>query len=217
MPANQIINPYQPIPIPPLSIPASSKTLPTVSHIPILTSKLDFFAWDEGVTSLIRANGLIGHILNPSEPVNVNRPDRIPTALPILSVPPLPEDITALNRWWDNDNVTQHILVSRLGSTPRGLLPSPNLVTRTALSIYRMLLQYYGTCSFADCTKLMNLLHNTPCVTGRIQEYVSRRRMGISRLQSARFPFSIRVCISQFVCGLPLIAAFTSLRADLPH
>jgi hypothetical protein len=42
----------------------SSKTLPMVTHIPILTSKNDFFPWDEGVQTLIHANGLIGHILD---------------------------------------------------------------------------------------------------------------------------------------------------------
>ena len=195
----------------------SSKTLPSVVHIPVLTSKLDFFAWDEGVTSLIRANGLIGHILDPSEPVDPNRPDRVPVSIPILPVAPSPHDIADLNRWWDDDNVAQHILVSRLRSIPRGLLPSANLVTRTALSIYKMLVQYYGTCSFADCTELMNSLHNTPCTNGRVQEYVSKWRTGISCLQSARFPFSIKICISQFVRGLPFIAAFTPLRADIPH
>jgi hypothetical protein len=212
--------PLNPSPITPTSsvaLPTISKTLPSVSHISILTSKLDFFAWDEGVTSLIRANGLIGHILDPSEPVDPTRPDRIPAAIPILSVPPLPEDLAALNRWWDEDNIAQHILVSRLGSIPRGLLPSPNLTTRTALSIYRMLSQYYGTSSFADCNELLNTLNSTLCTSGRVQEYVSKWRTGIARLQSARFPFSVKVCISQFVRGLPLIAAFTPLRADLPH
>ena len=202
---------------PPLSLSTSLKPLPTVTHIPLLTSKLDFFAWDEGVTSLIRANGLIGHVLDPSEPVDPNHPDRVPTLVPTLSMHPTPQDIAALNRWWDDDNIAQHILVSCLSSIPRGLLPSPNLFTRTALSIYKMLVQYYGTCSFADCTELMNSLNNTPCTNGRVQEYVSKWRIGISRLQSAKFPFSIKVCISQFVCGLPLIAAFTPLRVELPY
>jgi hypothetical protein len=44
-------------------------------HIPILTSKLDFFAWDESVTSLLRAHGLLGHILDPTETLNLMRPD----------------------------------------------------------------------------------------------------------------------------------------------
>ncbi|KAF8810330.1 hypothetical protein BYT27DRAFT_7092250 [Phlegmacium glaucopus] len=43
-----------------------SKPLPSVSHIPLLTNKFDFFTWDDAVTSLLRANGLIGHILDPS-------------------------------------------------------------------------------------------------------------------------------------------------------
>jgi hypothetical protein len=153
-------------PSPLSSLPPLPKTLPTVTHIPLLTSKIDFFAWDEGVTSLIRANGLIGHILDPSEPVDLNRLDRTPAPIPSLPTPPSLQDILTLNRWWDEDNIAQHILVSRLGSIPRGLLPSPNLATRTALSIYKMLLLYYGTCNFADCLDLMNSLYNTPCTAG---------------------------------------------------
>lgn len=80
-----------------------------------------------------------------------------------------------------------------------------------------MLVQYYGTCSFADCTELMNTLITTPCTNGRVQEYVSRWRTGISHLQSAKYPFSIKVCISQFVRSLPFIAAFTPLHAELPY
>ena len=116
-------------------------------------------------------------------------------------VPPSPQDLVDLNHWWDDDNVAQHVLVSHLGNIPRGLLPLPNLIIRTALSIYRMLSQYYGMCSFADCTELMNSLHNTPCTTGQVQEYMSRWRTGISHLQSAKFPFSLWICICQFVHG----------------
>ena len=193
-----------------------SKTLPTVTHVPILTSKHDFFAWDEGVNSLIHANGLIGHILDPSAPVNLDRPDLAPTPIPILPATPSASDIAALSRWWAEDSIAQHILVSRLGSVPRGLLPSPNLVTRTALSIYMLLLQYYGTCNFSDCTELLNSLHNSTCTPGRVQEFVSKWRTGISRLQSAKFIFNIKICIGLFVRGLPSIPAFNSIRADLP-
>ena len=42
-------------------------------------------------------------------------------------------------------------------------------------------------------------------------------RMGISRLQTTKFPFSIKICISQFVRGLPFIPAFTPLHADIPY
>ena len=192
-----------------------SKTLPTVTHIPLLTSKTDFYAWDEGVTSLLRANGLLSHILDPSEPLDLSRPDRMPSPPPILPPHPLREDIGVFNLWWDRDNVAQHILVSRLGSIPRGLIPSPNISTRTALSIYKMLSQYYGSGSFTDCAELLISLHNSTCTTGRVSEYVSKWLSGISRLQSARFIYNIKVCMTSFVRGLPLISAFITLRATL--
>ena len=205
------------LPHPSLSSPSTlspvSKALPTTTHIPLLTSKLDFYPWDEGVTTLIRANGLIGHIL---EVPDFNRPDRVPLPMPILPVNPSPDDLADFNRWWDADNIAQHILASRLGPVPRGLLPSTTVATRTALSIYKMLVQYYGTCSYADCADLANSLYSSVCVHGRVPDYVSKWRIGISRLQSARFPFSIKMCLNQFVRGLPLIAAFTSLRSTLP-
>ena len=50
MPANPL-PPCSATPAP--SLPHFSKTLPTVAHIPTLTSKHDFFAWDEGVVSLL--------------------------------------------------------------------------------------------------------------------------------------------------------------------
>jgi hypothetical protein len=59
---------FSPPPPPPLRAtspsPTRSKTLPSVTHVPILTSKHDYFAWDEAVTALIHANDLIGHILD---------------------------------------------------------------------------------------------------------------------------------------------------------
>jgi hypothetical protein len=188
-----------------------------VTHIPILTSKHDFFPWEEGVNSLIRANGLLGHLLDPSAPVDPCRPDLAPSPAPILSLSSSPREIENSNRWWADDNVAQHIIFSRLGTVPRGLLPTSNLSTRTALSIYQLLRQYYGTSNFADCTELLSSLHNSTCVTGRVQEFVSKWRTGLSKLQSANFAFNVKICISLFVRGLPSIPAFNSLRADLPR
>lgn len=198
-------------------ISSHRQNLPNVSHISLLTSKSDFPAWDEGVTTLIRANGLIGHILDPLAPVDISRPDLILSPVPTLPVYPSNIEIAALNRWWDEDNIAQHILLSRLGAIPRGLLPAPNIVTRTALSIYRLLLEYYGTCNYADCTLLLNSLQNSTCTTGRVQEFVSKWRTGISRLQSAKFIFNIKICIGLFVRGLPSIPAFNTIRAELPE
>ena len=145
-----------------------------------------------------------------------SRPDLRPSPLPVLGWSPSPQDIDASNRWWAEDNIVQHILLSRLGSVPRGLLPSSNIITRTALSIYQTLTTYFGTCNFADCTELLNSLHNSACTSGRVPDFVSKWRIGLAKLQSARFAFNIRICISLFVRGLPPIPAFNTLRADLP-
>ena len=196
------------------TLPTISKTLPSVTHIPLLTSKLDFFAWEEGVTTLLCANGLLGHILDPSESMDPSRPDCVASPPPTLPYRPSPEEIGNFNLWWDRENIVQHILVSCLGSLPCGLLPSPNIATRTALSIYKMLSQYFGTCSFADCAELLNSLrlHTLSCTMGHVLEYVTKWRTGISCLQSARFIFTVKLCLSFFVRGLLLISAFTTLR-----
>ena len=51
----------------------------------------------------------------------------------------------------------------------------------------------------------------------RVQDFVLKWRIGLSKLQSAHFVFSIKICASLFVRGLPPIPAFNSLRADLPR
>ena len=77
--------------------------------------------------------------------------------------------------------------------------------------------QYYGTCNFADCTELLNSLQTSACTNGRVPDFVSRWRIGLVKLQSARYVFNIKTCISLFIRGLPAVPAFNSLRADLPR
>jgi hypothetical protein len=50
-----------------------------------------------------------------------------------------------------------------------------------------------------------------------VQEFISKWRTGLSRLHSANFPFSVKMCINQFICGLPNNPAFNSIRSDLPN
>ena len=88
--------------------------------------------------------------------------------MPVLPLSPMETDVASLTRWWDEDNVAQHILTSCLGTIPRGLLPSSNLVAHTALSIYQTLVRYYGTSNFADCTKLFDSLNALSCQPGRV-------------------------------------------------
>jgi hypothetical protein len=83
-------------------------------HLPILTSKLDLFAWDKGVTSLLCTHGLLGHILDSTEPLDVLQPDRISKTLPILPATPTSQDLQDLTHWWDDNNAAQHVLTSQI-------------------------------------------------------------------------------------------------------
>ena len=51
-------------------LPPSSKSLPVITTIHTLNSKTDFFAWDEGVCTLLRLLGIHGHIVDPALPVD---------------------------------------------------------------------------------------------------------------------------------------------------
>lgn len=165
------------VPLPPsspLSSSSISKTLPTIMHITVLTTKHDFFAWDKGVNSLIHANGLLGHILDPSIHVDPTWPDLAPSPPPVLSTTSSAREIEASNCWWAADNVVQHILVSQLGSILCGLLPLANTISRTALLLYQTLTRYYGTCTFVECTELLLSLYNSTCTSGHVPEFISR-------------------------------------------
>src|SRR6266511_615397 len=60
---------YYPMPlIQPLPNPVC--TLPTLMHIPLLSSHLDFAPWGSGIRSVLCSLGLIGHIVVTSDPIH---------------------------------------------------------------------------------------------------------------------------------------------------
>ena len=98
---------YVPTPPSDTSLPSPSKSLPVITTIHSLNSKSDFFAWDEGVCTLLRLLGIHGHIVDPALPVDPLCPDQSPALMPPLSQPPTPAEMKAFTRWKDNDNVAQ--------------------------------------------------------------------------------------------------------------
>ena len=52
---------------------------------------------------------------------------------------------------------------------------------------------------------------------GRVQDFVTKWRAGLSKHQSAHFHFNIKICVILFVKGLPSVPAFNTLHADLPQ
>ena len=208
---------YLPTPQPDTSLLAPpSKSLPVITTIHSLNSKSDFFAWDEGVCTLLRILGIHGHILDPTLPVDLFRPDQSPALPPVLSQPPTPPELKALSRWQENDNVAQYVIVGRLGGLARQLLPSAYMGTRTAYTMYATITRYFGLQNFGDCDELATSLLQSRCEHNRVQDYVARWRAGITRLCSAKYPFSTRVFINAFVKSLPNTITFATLRAFLP-
>ena len=122
----------------------ASKSLPVITSIHSLNSKTDFYAWDEGVCTLLRLLGIHGHIVDPHLPVDILRLDLSPALPPVLSQPPSSAEIKALTRWQDNDNIAQYVIVGRLGGLARQLLPSAYMGTRTAYTMYTTLTRYFG-------------------------------------------------------------------------
>ena len=208
---------YVPVPSEDAPLPApSSKSLPVITTIHSLNSKTDFYAWDEGVCTLLRLLGIYGHIVDPAFPVDPLCPEQSPTLPPSLSQPPTSAEMKSLARWKDNDNVAQYVIVGRLGGLARQLLPSAYMGTRTAYTMYSTITRYFGLRNFGDCDELATSLLQLRCDHNRLQDYVARWRAGVTRLCSAKYPFSVRVFINAFVKSLPNTITFATLRAFLP-
>ena len=112
---------YVYLPSPPPSseittLPSASKSLPTISSIPILNLKTNFYAWDEGVSMLLCHLGILGHVLDPTTTVDSQHPDLSPSIQPVLPESPSPLKLAIFHQWVDNDDVAQYALVGRLGS-----------------------------------------------------------------------------------------------------
>jgi len=196
------------------SVPALARTLPTVTHIPILSGRADFGAWNDGVRTLILHLGYLGHIAERPSPGITPLPDRVPTYPPILSQYPSTPELSASRTWWEHDYVTSHVLLSRLSSVVRSLLPYDDndpVSPRTSRLIYETLQDAYGLRGYASGSALYSDLRTLTCGS-RVQEFVTRWRSGISQLRSARYPLVLREVIELFLERLPNSVPFQVLR-----
>ena len=202
------------LPVTPI-VPLVPKSLPTVTHIPLLSARSDFGAWNDGVRALIQHLGYTGHISHPPTTGITPRPDRIPTYPPALPDYPAADELATYKVWWECDNVVTHILLSRLHSTVRAILPSDDdddiSTPRTSRTVYTILRKSYGIHGHASGSALFAELRSLRCGP-RVQEYVTKWRGGVSQLRSARHHFSVRDVIEAFLDGLPVSVPFQILR-----
>ena len=197
-----------------VSLASTPKTLPAVEHIPLLSDRSNFIAWNNGVRSLILYLGYAGHITNPATVLGVLRPDRVPSYPPTLSTIPSSAELATSRIWWQEDHVVSHILTSRLTPSILSTLPFDDdelLEPRTARTIYELLRQLYSVHDHASGSALYSELCNLQC-GGRILNYVAKWRAGINQLRTAKFIISFRIIIERFLDRLPTSVPYDILR-----
>ena len=174
----------------------------------------DFAGWHEGVRTLIRHLGGFGHIASLLDPVTPHRPDLNPSAPPVLTGASTPFEVDAHSKWWEVDNVVQHVLVARLGSSPRMLLPEEG-ADRTAQDIYDVLKSNFGSNRRSEGTNLFLELLGVRCQPHRVRDYVMTWQNAVTKMRSCRFLVPGYVLALLFVKHLPDSLAFGSLRLGL--
>jgi len=204
--------PYVTFPLP--SFPTSTHSLPTTSHIPLLNGQADFSAWHDGIKALIRNLGSFGHVASLADPVPPDRLDMVPSFPPALTPTSPPEERLACTRWWDLDNTIEHVLLARLGSSARMVLPEDGS-DRTARLIYETLKANFGLNQCSEGTNIFLALLAARCHPHRICDYVMTWQNTVTKMRGCRFNLPRYVLALLFVKNLPESMAFGSLRSHL--
>ena len=167
----------------PLVHSTGPKALPSVTHVPLLSRRSDFNAWNNGVRSLIFYLGYLGHIANSPGPGVTPRPDHVPSFPPILSGTPSVAELAALRVWWEEDNVVAHILTSRLTTSVLAILlfddDDNSIAPHTARTIYELLRQLYSVHDHTSSSALYSELCNLQC-GACVLEYITKWHAGIT-------------------------------------
>jgi hypothetical protein len=194
----------------------SPKTLPLVAHIPLLTGRADFGAWNDGIRTLILHLGYLGHISDPP-PSGLNPlTDHVSTYMPILSATSTADEHTAYRFWWECDNIVSHVLLTCLNTVTRSLLPyddgdptSPSC----ARLIYNTLCKAYHIRGFTSGSALYAELWSLSCGS-RVQKFVTKWCAGVSKLCAAHYPLIIHEVIKAFLIELPASVPFQMLHRE---
>ena len=162
------------------SMMSVSKTLPSVAHIPLLTGRADFGAWNDGVRTLILHLGYLGHISDPPLSGRDPLPDRIPSYMPIISATFTPDEHSAYRHWWECDNIVSHVHMTRLNAITRSLLPyddGNSISPCCARTIYNTLCEAYHIRGFSSGSALLYHFIQFVCHTSRA--FQNRRNVTI--------------------------------------
>ena len=191
--------------------------LPTLTHIPLLNSRLDFAPWNSGIRLVLRSLGLIGHIVVTGDPIDPLHPEMMPSHPPNLTQGYDQGALMAYRQWWDHGMVADHVISICLSNLVHASLPPDNILgTQMACAVYEAIHQLYGLHSLANGLAIYNTLMALPCNPYHVQEFVIKWRAGVYQLHECQYPISSCLMIQQFISRLLADApAFFTLRAAL--
>ena len=148
-------------------------TLPTLTHIPLLTGRLDFTPWDSRIQLIHHSLGLIGHIASTGDPIDLLHPETLLSYPPRMTQGYSQQDLMAYHQWWDHNGIVEHVIMTRLSNLVCASLPPDNVSGEcTACTIYKAICQLYSLHSFTDGLMIFNVLIALPCIPNCVQEFV---------------------------------------------
>ena len=114
--------------MPQMQLPNSIRSLPTLTHIPILSGRLDFAPWDSGIRLILRSLGLVGHIAIPGDPIDPLQLETLPSYSPNLAQGYGQADLQVYRQWWDRDAIVDHVISTRLSNLVWASIPPDNIL-----------------------------------------------------------------------------------------
>ena len=188
------------------NLSSSPTTLPTVTHIPLLTGRSDWGPWFAAVGNHIGNLGLIPHVCDDPKPDDPFDPGRIPSYPPVITVLSTQPELSAWDSWWRSDGIATHILTSRLSASARSQLPVFNPLSgsqrRTAHKVFGHLHCLFRGGDYTSSSALKTLLHNLRC-GARVADYVTQWHAGVTQLNNSGHPFTLCESLEAFVDHLP--------------
>ena len=205
-------------PLQPLYTCSFKSDLPDLSKISILSSGVDWTAWNWTVLDLLDNLCLFRHITSPSPPgVHV-------TSLVLLSYPstldddPIIKQLAHHDAWWRADRTVWHILWGHLGPASEALVPLHHdafgNVAVSSCDLYTILVARYGGGDHGTASEVKDKLRALYCGTGKdaVSAFFVMTWWGaLCQLDNTPWNFTEFECICTFMDWLPLTEAFCML------
>jgi len=212
------LNHDQPQQLAPIIIPSSSRpSLPSTKEIPLLTGTADWGPWNAQVKNTIIHSNVFSHIAEEPLPGSTYDPGLMPSHPPIVTPDSSRTELETFERWWSDDGVASHVLISRLSPSVLASVPELNErfgQRRSARFIYNTLQNLYGCGDYAAAAIVEEKLRVLSCTSAAfVPKYVSQWRTSVNQMQTAGHLPPMRKLLQMFADGLPtMVVSYTNLH-----